>query len=211
MLETIVVSLQGSSLAMWGLFLVLLVCGLGLPIPEDIVLISAGICGASNDQPWLATAVFMYAGVLIGDSATFLFGRHFGVRLLTVGWVQKLFPPERQERARRRFALHGHKGLFIARFLPGIRAPFFCSAGAMHVPYLRFIICDGIAALVSVPIFVGLGYWLWSRFSENIDELRGAISNTHAWTVIVSAAIGFVVLTLVVIWRRACHNRPASA
>ncbi len=210
MVEALLEHFQGSTWAIWALFLILVGCGLGIPLPEDIILVAAGICGASVGQPWGVTAIIMYAGVVIGDSIIFAVGRHFGVRLLTMPWLLKLFPLEKQERARARFARHGRKALFVARFLPGIRAPFFCSAGAMHVPYLRFLFYDGMAALVSVPVFVGLGHWLGLRFAENFDALADAVSDTHFWTLIGTAVLAIIVATVVIIaYRRRHRSRTA--
>ncbi|MBL9187320.1 MAG: DedA family protein [Opitutaceae bacterium] len=210
MIEALLIHFQGSSWATWGLFLVLIGCGLGIPMPEDIVLIAAGICAASIGQSWVTTTVIMYAGVVIGDSIIFLVGRHFGVRLLTMPWLQRLFPREKQERARARFEQHGRKGLFFARFLPGIRAPFFCTAGAMHVPYLRFLCYDGLAALVSVPVFVWIGHWIGVRFSENLEALSEAVANTHFWTLVATAVlVSLLGVVLLVAWRR--RQRPRTA
>jgi membrane protein DedA with SNARE-associated domain len=203
MFDTLLAHFHGSPWAIWGLFFVLVGCGLGIPMPEDIVLIAAGICAAHLGQHWLVTTAIMYAGVMIGDSIIFALGRHFGARLLTMPWLLKLFPLEKQQRARERFARHGRKGLFFARFMPGIRAPFFCTAGAMHVPYLRFLFYDGLAALVSVPVFVFLGHWIGLRFEENLDALREAVADTHAWTLAATAVLVLVLAVVLFIgWRR---------
>ena len=45
MFETLLNFFQNSPLSLWGPFIVLLLCGLGLPIPEDIVLVTAGVLG----------------------------------------------------------------------------------------------------------------------------------------------------------------------
>ncbi|MDP3073893.1 MAG: DedA family protein [Opitutaceae bacterium] len=210
MIEALLAHFQGSSWAIWGLFFILVGCGLGIPMPEDIVLIAAGICSASIGHNWVTTTVLMYAGVMIGDSIIFLVGRRFGVRLLTMPWLQRLFPHEKQQRARDRFERHGRKGLFFARFLPGIRAPFFCTAGAMHVPYLRFLCYDGLAALVSVPVFVFLGHWIGVRFAENLEALSEAVADTHFWTLVVTAVLVSILGTVVLIaWRRRHRSRTA--
>lgn len=49
--------------------------------------------------------------------------------------------------------------------MPGLRAPIFLTAGIMKVPFKTFLFQDGLAALLSVPVWVYLGYW----FSDNID------------------------------------------
>ncbi|MEO6246777.1 MAG: DedA family protein [Opitutaceae bacterium] len=209
MLETLLQYIQSSPAALWGLFFILLLCGLGVPVPEDIILITAGIWATSVGFPWLVAALIMYAGVILGDSIIFLLGWKFGTRLLALEGIKRIFPAAKQDRVRQMFARHGTKGLFIARFLPGLRAPFFCTAGAMHVPFLRFVSYDGLAALVSVPLFVWLGHWLWSRFSEDIGALHAALNETHFWTLVVTGAIALFVIAAVIVWRRSHRSKPA--
>lgn len=50
--------------------------------------------------------------------------------------------------------------LFVARFLPGLRSPIFLTAGmTRRIPFWRFLLLDGLAALISVPVWVYLGYF----------------------------------------------------
>ena len=97
MLEAILDQFQGTPLSLWGPFVVLLLCGLGLPIPEDIVLIAAGALGVLDERAWIHVSAIMYAGVMGGDSITFFAGRYFGTRLRTAacGWVTPISPPYR--------------------------------------------------------------------------------------------------------------------
>ena len=67
MFETLLDAFQGSPLALWGPLVLLLLCGLGLPVPEDIVLIAAGALGEMEGRSWLQVSVVMYLGVIGGD------------------------------------------------------------------------------------------------------------------------------------------------
>jgi membrane protein DedA with SNARE-associated domain len=189
-------------LALWALFLVLLLCGLGLPIPEDIVLVTAGMLGQDGGQSWAHTAVLMWLGVMMGDAMTFLVGRHFGVRLLASKWALRIFPPAKQAKTKGLFARYGSTVLFIARFLPGLRAPIFCSAGAMHVPFLKFVLLDGVAALISVPVFVWLGRWLWVKFHDDLEQLTAAFARTHSYSLWAALGLVAVVILAAWLWRR---------
>lgn len=143
-----------------AVLLALLVCGLGVPIPEDVTLVAGGIIAGLGYANVHAMFGVTMAGVLIGDVAMFLLGRHFGVRIL--GWrlVAWLLTPERYAAAQRKFERYGNRMLFTARFLPGMRTAVFVSAGLTHrVSIMRFIALDGLAALISVPIWVYLGYF----------------------------------------------------
>jgi membrane protein DedA with SNARE-associated domain len=60
----------------------------------------------------------------------------------------------------------------IARFLPGVRAVTFFTAGHARMGYFRFICWDGLAALVSAPLFVFLGFQFGDQLEELIQRVR---------------------------------------
>jgi membrane protein DedA with SNARE-associated domain len=202
MFETLLDRFQGTPLSLWGPFFLLLLCGLGLPLPEDVVLITAGMLGEIDGRSWIQVSAFMYAGVLCGDSMIFFAGRQFGTRLLGTAWFCRIFPPAKQTRVEELFAKHGTAGLFIGRFLPGLRAPIFFSAGSLKVSFFKFIILDGLAALVSVPFFVWLGRWLWVRFEDDFSAMEKALSRTHAYTLWGTLAIVVLLIVGVWLWKR---------
>lgn len=198
MFETLLDAFQGSPLALWGPLALLLLCGLGLPIPEDIVLIAAGALGEMEGRSWLQVSVVMYLGVVGGDTMIFFAGRQFGTRLMATRWFRRVCSPEKQLKVEQFYEKHGAKGLFIGRFLPGLRAPIFFSAGSLRVPFWKFIALDGFAALISAPFFVWLGHWLWDKFQDDFEELQEALVRTQSYVLWVTVAI--VVVAGVVFW-----------
>ena len=99
-------------------------------------------------------------GVLIGDSCMFLAGRYFGARLLQHRYFARMMTPERYAAVQDKFERYGNRVLFVARFLPGLRTPIYLTAGMSgRISYFRFLLLDGLAALISVPIWVYLGYY----------------------------------------------------
>lgn len=199
--------LQSSPLGLWVLLGVLLLCGLGLPIPEDIILVTAGMVAAEDGQSWISATALMYAGVLMGDSFIFLLGRRWGGELLKHRWILRMLSPEKQDKVAQLFHRYGSAVFFVARFLPGLRAPVFWTAGAMRASYLRFAFFDGLAALISVPVFVWLGHFLWLRFGSNFSNLSKAISKTHSYTLVF--AVGVLLIATVggtLLYRRLHHK-----
>lgn len=180
-----------------AVFLVLLVCGFGVPIPEDITLVAGGVIsglGYSNVHVMFGVGM---AGVLIGDLSMFLIGRHFGERALRWRWVALLLTPERRALVQRKFDRYGNRLLFIARFLPGLRSPIFIVAGwSRRVTWFQFLLLDGAAALISVPFWVYLGY----IGADNRDWLLAWVHRGKAglWCVIVLALL----ILLVWLWRQ---------
>jgi membrane protein DedA with SNARE-associated domain len=175
-------------------FGVLLLCGMGLPIPEDVTLFVAGVMayyGVSELGPMIGVALM---GVVLGDSIMYLLGARYG-RWLTKRFTffHKLLPDDRLDAVAGKFRTRGDKLLFAARFMPGFRAPIFFSAGTLHVPYRRFLMYDGGAALISVPLII----WAVYRFGDQLDEIVRFIKRIEGGIFIV---ILLVLLAMVGKW-----------
>jgi len=65
-----------------GLFLVLVLCGMGLPVPEDLALLTGGFLVHRGITQYPATLLVSFVGVLAGDNSLFFIGRRFGTRIL---------------------------------------------------------------------------------------------------------------------------------
>jgi membrane protein DedA with SNARE-associated domain len=146
---------------------ILLLCGLGLPIPEDVSLISAGYLAHLGIVNLHTVFLVCFASVLGGDCIAFMLGRLFGSRLLDSRLAKRFFRPRKQIRVRAYFRKFGSTVIFIARFLPGLRFSIYLSAGTLRVRPSVFITYDSLAALVSVPALV---YLAWA-FGEHIDHV----------------------------------------
>ncbi|CUA81662.1 MULTISPECIES: DedA family protein [Gulbenkiania] len=143
----------------FAVFSVLLVCGFGVPIPEDITLVAGGIISGLGYANVHVMFFVGMAGVLLGDGIMFLLGRLFGNRVLRFRPIARILTQERFEAVQEKFSRYGNWVLFVARFLPGLRSPIFLTAGmTRRIPYWRFLLLDGLAALISVPVWVYLGY-----------------------------------------------------
>ena len=143
-----------------AVFACLVLCGLGVPVPEDITLVSGGvISGLDLANPHIMCAVGL-VGVLFGDSTMFLAGRIFGYRIQKIKTFRKIVTPQRFSQIQKKFKEYGLGLLFVARFLPGLRSPIYLVAGmSRRISYLTFIVMDGLAALISVPVWVYLGHF----------------------------------------------------
>lgn len=199
MFETLLKYFQGSPLSLWGPFFVLVLCGLGLPVPEDIVLVTAGALGVIDGRHWIEVSGLMYAGVMLGDSTVFLSGRFFGARIRGSRWFQSYFSEKKQTKVENLFHRYHSWVLFVGRFLPGLRSPIFFTAGSTRVKYWKFFLLDGLAALISVPFFVWLGHWLWIKFQDDIVQLDRVLSQTQAYTLLGGLLLGSVLVLAILI------------
>lgn len=185
-----------------AVFLVLLVSGFGVPIPEDITLVAGGIIaglGYANPELMCLTGL---AGVMVGDSTMFLIGRHFGPRARRVRWVGHLLTPARYARVQGMFSRHGSRLMFIARFLPGLRSAVFLTAGMTgQIRFRRFFMLDGLAALISVPVWIYAGF----HGAENRDWLLHWIQRGQH--VIAFVLVGGLLVLGLLWWGRSARRR----
>jgi membrane protein DedA with SNARE-associated domain len=78
---------------------------------------------------------------------------------------------------RERFDRHGNWAIFTCRFLPGVRMPGFFTAGTAGLSYPRFLLFDGLGALIMTPTWIYLG----RSFGESIADLEGTVSNLNQY------------------------------
>jgi membrane protein DedA with SNARE-associated domain len=190
-------------------FGILVACGLGVPLPEDISLILGGFLTYEGKADLFTMMAVGLAGILVGDSLIFWagwrFGRHVGGQ--PTGLLARVVTPEKRARVAALFGKHGEKIVMAARFLPGVRAVTFFTAGSVHMKYVRFILFDGLAALISAPAFVYLGHY----FGEDLHSVIMAVRKGQTRVLIVMGVVivGYVIFSR---WRasRQKPNAPAA-
>ncbi|MGC4113316.1 MAG: DedA family protein [Myxococcales bacterium] len=179
----------------------LLLCGLGVPLPEDVALITGGFLVHQGAARLDVMIVIAFVGILGGDSIAFLLGRHFGDRLTRVWPFRLIVTPAKQAKVEGLFAKYGEKIVMAARFMPGVRAVTYFIAGAAGMSYPKFIGFDGLAAMVSAPVFVVLGW----KFGNEIDSLIKAVRKGQT-----SVLVTVAVVVLLVVAFRYVRSRKAA-
>ena len=141
-----------------GLFMICVVSGLGVPLPEDFALIYAGARIAGGEYTWAPVLFVTLAGVFLRDVGAWAFGRVLGVRLLRSRLSLRLHGEAKLQRAKTMIESNAGTAILTGRFLIGFRAPVFMVAGAMGVSIRSFVFWDVIGLVVAVPGTVLLGY-----------------------------------------------------
>ncbi|MBX7231940.1 MAG: DedA family protein [Bdellovibrionales bacterium] len=147
----------------------LLISGLGVPLPEDITLIGSGILAAMGAISLPGAIIAGFIGVLLGDAFLFTLGRKYGRAVFDLPGFRRVFTSHRIALAEEKVLSNSQFICFTARFLPGLRAPIYLTAGVLGVRPTIFYLLDGLAALISVPLWVVLGWW----FTLNVDVDTG--------------------------------------
>jgi membrane protein DedA with SNARE-associated domain len=176
--------------------LLLILTGAGLPLPEEVFIVAAGVLSATPDanvNPLIALGCCL-VGALVGDCVMYWIGYHFGRGVLRERrWFSRWVTPEREEHIEEMFHQHGLKVFFVARFLVGLRTPVYLTAGILRLSFKKFVLIDLVCAATVVGSFFGLAYY----FGENISKWirRGE----WGLTISVVIAVGCVAFFL---WRR---------
>jgi len=171
-----------------GPFLVLLLCGLGLPLPEEVTLIGAGILVSQGRVDFVLISATCSVAILLGDMSPFFLGHHFGESVLRIPLIAKMLHPERFARVEKRFLDHGNWATFLCRFLPGIRIPGYFVAGTVGMKFWRFLVLDSLGVLISVPVSIHIG----RLFGDQMDRLKTTMQSLHL-------VLGFLVVALVIV------------
>jgi membrane protein DedA with SNARE-associated domain len=165
-----------------GLFVILTLCGLGLPMPEDIPLLVGGFLAHKGVTRYPFTLIVALLGVIAGDNSLYFIGRGVGAKLLSRFRLKRAGAENQTDRMHTFMHRHGHLAIFYARFFPGFRALVYLSAGSFRVPPSRFFFADLAGAAISVPVVVTLGYVFGDQL-ERVIRFIG-VFNKLIWVVV---------------------------
>ena len=185
-----------------GILVTLLLGSLGVPIPEEMPIVAAGILSHEGLARWWLALPVCVLGVLFGDMVLYWAGRRWGERVL--GWrvVHRVLTPPRVQWLESAYREHAMKTVAMARHVTGLRAAAFLTAGIARVPFWKFILADAAAAAVSVPLAFGLAYF----FTHQIGATLADVHRVERWL----ALAGLVVVAGSLVVYSARWNRRIS-
>lgn len=158
----------------------------GLPIPEEMTLVSAGLVAfmAANPAQFpppvsgaegvnlFTLCVVCFVAVLFSDLLIYFLGKTFGQKIVKSKFVSQKIGQERFEKINGLFDKYSHWACGIFRFTPGVRFPGHLSCGIMNVPVWKFLLIDGFAAAISVPTQVYFVATYGEVILEKIKEFK---------------------------------------
>lgn len=141
------------------LILLLVLTGAGMPMPEEVPIIYAGVAASVGKLNVWGALASCFVGALVGDCVLFSIGYHFGHGLaMKHPWMANFLHADREARVENWIKHHGLKVLFVARFLVFLRAPVYLAVGVLRMPLRQFVLVDMVCAASVVGSFFGLSY-----------------------------------------------------
>jgi membrane protein DedA with SNARE-associated domain len=112
-----------------GIFVVLLLRSLGVPIPEEMPIIAAAVLSHEGIVRWWLVLPVCPLGVLSGDMVLYWVGRHWGEQVLNWRLVRLVLSSAREQWLKATYRRHALKTVVTARHIMGLRAAVFPDRG----------------------------------------------------------------------------------
>jgi membrane protein DedA with SNARE-associated domain len=184
-----------------GLFLLLVLGGLGFPLPEDATLFLCGVLIATDVVMALPALLVVYGGILLVDFGLYLVGRKYGRMVVTHPKFHRILGPEKLARLEDKFHRNGILIILLGRHLIVLRAQIFLVAGILKMPRWKFMIADGVSSLITIGLLAGAGY-LGAHTLKTVEDARGLEYG-------ISAAAGAILIGFI-IYKVIRHKRAKA-
>jgi len=169
------------------------------PFPSDAVIaFGSFLADRAHGSPFI---VFLlgWIGNVSGAGVTYYLGRRFGAKAF-LRKIERFAGPDAEDRIKRLHKKYGVAGLFVSRFLPGVRAIVPPFAGAMKLPAFKVMFSVASASAV----WFGLITFLAFRAGDNWELVQRYL--VRSGKVAGGVAVGIVILVIGIwLWKR--HQR----
>jgi membrane-associated protein len=144
---------------------------LGIVVPGEVAVLLGGVVAHQGALPLWAVIVAALAGGAVGDQIGYLFGRHYGYRLLQ-RLPKRIAKPAEVQWALRLVRTRGAVAVFVGRWTAALRALIPGIAGISRMPQAAFTaanVSGGLGWAVAVSV---LGYAAGASYRLLEDRLR---------------------------------------
>jgi len=173
-----------------AIFCLLMLGIVGPLIPDETILIVAGILIRRGTLHWPQALGVAFAGSVCGITLSYLLGR------AGLGFVMRRAPAKYLDLVRDYFMRYGNWTLSFGYFIVGVRHFTALVAGLSKMPVARFAVYAYSGGFFWVATFLALGYFLGDQWERWARYLQGGF---------IVAAAGVVIA--VVVWTR-LHRKP---
>ena len=167
---------------LFGLFILLVLGGIGFPFPEGITLILCGFLVSHDIIRPLYALIVVFTGMLTGDFLIFFLGRKYGHKVVTLRIFHRILSPQRlsslEETFKRRKILY----ILFGRYLG---SSVFLIAGILRTPYLRFIALDVVSSILAIGLLGGAGY----LGGKSVQVLKRDIARIEHWGILLTVVL----------------------
>ncbi|HVO11005.1 MAG TPA: DedA family protein [Vicinamibacteria bacterium] len=166
------------------------------PVPADTAVALGAFLARRGQISVVPLVVLCWLANLASATATYLVARRHGPAFFREGWGRKLMSPAVLAGVEEAYVRWGTAGIFLSRFLPGLRAAVTPFAGVARLGPWRALVP---AALASALWYAFLG-WAGYAVAENWQAVKEVVAGTNRVLGAVAAVLAVAVLLW--LWRR---------
>ncbi|HJP85534.1 MAG TPA: DedA family protein [Gemmatimonadaceae bacterium] len=170
------------------------------PFPSDAVIALGSLLADRAHGSAFTVFLLGWAGNVAGAGVTYTLGRKFGAKVF-LRRIERFAGPDAEERIKKLHKKHGVYGLFVSRFLPGVRAIVPPFAGAMRLPAWRVMLSIGAASAVWFALITFLAF----RAGDNWDLLQKYL--IRSGKIVGAVAVAIVAIAVGIWWWRRRRSR----
>ena len=148
-------------------------------------------------------ALVCYSGIIAGDLIIYRIGWMAGPAILRRRWARRYFTSRRIRSLRENLEKRTFLTIMFARHLFYLRTATFLFCGAVRVSFTRFLIADAIAALITTPLMLGIGYICGEHY-------RAILDSVNQFKELFGVAVALIAGYLLLRYRSSSSQRPQS-
>jgi membrane protein DedA with SNARE-associated domain len=171
------------------------------PVPADTAVALGAFLARRGEVSVVPLAALCWLANVGSAAGTYFFARAHGPGFFREGWGRKLMPPGVMASLEEAYGRWGMTGIFLSRFLPGVRAAVTPFAGVAGLGPARALVPAACASAIWYAFLAFAGYAL----AANWEEVKRLVGDTNR--VLGVAALVATALAAWWIWRRSRRHR----
>lgn len=166
------------------------------PIPADVAVALGAFLARRGEVSVVPLGVLCWLANTASSAAMYRFARSHGAPFFREGWGRRLLPPNVLGALEEAYQRWGVAGIFVSRFLPGVRAAVMPFAGVVGMPAARALVPAALASAIWYAFLVAAG----SVVASNWEAVKALVGDANR-ALGIAAAVATLVAALW-IWRR---------
>jgi membrane protein DedA with SNARE-associated domain len=164
------------------------------PVPADTAVALGAFLARRGEVSIVLLGILCWAANVASAAYMYFFARSHGPRFFRHGWGSKVMPPSVLTALEEAYAKYGVAGIFVSRFLPGLRAGVTPFAGVAGLPPARALVPAAIASAFWYAFLVAAGALL----ADSWETVTGVVNSANRVLGIVALAATVVAVVWIV-------------
>lgn len=166
------------------------------PVPADVAVALGAFLAQRGELSAPVLGLVCWLANTASAAWVYLLARSHGASFFRDGWGKRLLPPSAMAAVEEAYRRHGVLGIFLTRFLPGVRAAVLPFAGVAGMPMARALVPAAAASAIWYAFLVSAG----SLLGRNWEAVKALVGDVNQALGLVAALV--TLGAVIWLWRR---------